>query len=680
MSLIIPAFRGILASGLSTPSLQLSANSILEGATPNSVIGTLSVINHSSGASGWTFTETADLDAKFNISSASLRTSGTWAYTPSTTSHSVTITASKSGQTDIIKTFSVNVLAVLGNLALDSYSWIPGTPASGNITGAHDANEVITLTGTWPTGLTIDSAARTWAYDGTGTDSTGTGSLTGTHPQATNSPHVTSGLGWTLADFPPVSATLIADGDSITEGVIANNAPYPTQLAAITGLTVHNYASAGETIASRIANYDTSYIPGSYNATTCFDLIFLAGINDIRLGDSLSDIQTRIQAYCAKGQGSGYNVIVGTLLPANDALMDSSKQIILTAYNTWLRANWPSFCNGLIDYDTLGLDTESLYDFQDKLHPTNYTAWRMADLIRSLFGLSAGSDTTPSAFSFTDVTGASTSSTYTSDEITISGFTAPAAISITGGTYSINGGSFTSSIGTIEPYSKVRVRQTSSASDSTATNCVLTIGGISDTYTVTTAAPVPAFSVFNTTPVVGTATFSNGDATTLITNATSTVLTVAGASGSDKKLFAVTVDAHGGGFDIIGLHNGAVSSGDLGRTDANGVGYFTNQLFYPTNSIGPAWPSNGGNIGVAVDCVNGMMWVTVDGVNYYGGSGSPQTAAQIANGATADAYLIGAQALSTGTLYGAVGSFSGASGQFTVIAWPWSVPSGFTPL
>jgi hypothetical protein len=106
-------------------------------------------------------------------------------------------------------------------------------------------------------------------------------------------------------------------------------------------------------------------------------------------------------------------------------------------------------------------------------------------------------DTIPDAFSFTDVTDATASTQYTSDTITVAGLGvgATAAVAITGGTYSKNGGAYTSSAGTAQNGDTFSVRQTSSASNSTATDVVLTIGGVSDTYTVTTAAAAGAFAV-----------------------------------------------------------------------------------------------------------------------------------------------------------------------------------------
>lgn len=101
-------------------------------------------------------------------------------------------------------------------------------------------------------------------------------------------------------------------------------------------------------------------------------------------------------------------------------------------------------------------------------------------------GSSGGSDTTPNAFTFTDVTGAALSTVYTSNAITVAGINAAAVISVTGGEYRINSGAWVTSSGTVNNGDSVQVRRTSSGSVSTAVTVVLTIGGVSDTYSVTT--------------------------------------------------------------------------------------------------------------------------------------------------------------------------------------------------
>ena len=87
-------------------------------------------------------------------------------------------------------------------------------------------------------------------------------------------------------------------------------------------------------------------------------------------------------------------------------------------------------------------------------------------------------------FTFVDQTNVPLSTTITSAAVTITGIAAPAAISVTGGTYSIGcGATFTSAIGSISNGQTVCVRHTSAATASTVTNTVLTVGGVADTFT-----------------------------------------------------------------------------------------------------------------------------------------------------------------------------------------------------
>jgi hypothetical protein len=82
------------------------------------------------------------------------------------------------------------------------------------------------------------------------------------------------------------------------------------------------------------------------------------------------------------------------------------------------------------------------------------------------------------------------STTVTSNTITVSGINAATPISITGGTYAINGEVYTSASGTVNNGDTVTVQLTSSGSYSTTTNATLTIGGVSDTFSsITQGAP-----------------------------------------------------------------------------------------------------------------------------------------------------------------------------------------------
>ena len=108
-------------------------------------------------------------------------------------------------------------------------------------------------------------------------------------------------------------------------------------------------------------------------------------------------------------------------------------------------------------------------------------------------------DTTPDAFRFTDQTDVARNTTITSTVITVTGINAAAAISVTGGSYSINGTAFTNAVGTVNNNDTVRVQHASSGEYVTRVDTTLTIGGISDTFSSTTLAADTAPGAFSFT-------------------------------------------------------------------------------------------------------------------------------------------------------------------------------------
>ena len=103
-------------------------------------------------------------------------------------------------------------------------------------------------------------------------------------------------------------------------------------------------------------------------------------------------------------------------------------------------------------------------------------------------------DTTPDAFHFTDRTDVALSTEYKSNAITVAGINTASPISIVGGTYAINGGTYTSASSTVTLGNTVKVRKVSSSSYATTKSATLTIGGVSDTFSVTTQiAPLKVF-------------------------------------------------------------------------------------------------------------------------------------------------------------------------------------------
>ncbi|KYP12457.1 MAG: hypothetical protein A0129_01765 [Limnobacter sp. CACIAM 66H1] len=103
--------------------------------------------------------------------------------------------------------------------------------------------------------------------------------------------------------------------------------------------------------------------------------------------------------------------------------------------------------------------------------------------------VTVASDTTPDAFSFTAVTDSNPSLDTQSNTITIAGLNAAAPLSITGGTYSIDGSQFTSAAGTISNGQTLRLRVTASAEPGETVVATVTVGDFSTNFSVTTRMP-----------------------------------------------------------------------------------------------------------------------------------------------------------------------------------------------
>jgi len=161
--------------------------------------------------------------------------------------------------------------------------------------------------------------------------------------------------------------------------------------------------------------------------------------------------------------------------------------------------------------------------------------------------------TTPNPFHFTDQTNVALNATVTSNPITISGINAATSISITGGAYSINGGAFTDAGGTVTNGYTVRVQQTSSGSYSTTTNATLTVGGVSDTFSVITQEepPITIPDPFHFTDQTNVA---------LNTTVTSNPITISGINAATPiSITGGTYSINGGAFTDAG---GTVTNGN----------------------------------------------------------------------------------------------------------------------
>lgn len=142
-------------------------------------------------------------------------------------------------------------------------------------------------------------------------------------------------------------------------------------------------------------------------------------------------------------------------------------------------------------------------------------------------------DTTPDAFDFTpNVTNANLSTLTTASAVTINGINTTTPVSVTGAgaQISINGGAWATS-GNITNGQTLAVRLTSSASFSTAITATVTVGGITDSWSVTTLAADTTPVAFDFTPNVTNAalsTLTTASAVTITGINTTTPVSVTG--------------------------------------------------------------------------------------------------------------------------------------------------------
>jgi hypothetical protein len=127
------------------------------------------------------------------------------------------------------------------------------------------------------------------------------------------------------------------------------------------------------------------------------------------------------------------------------------------------------------------------------------------------------------------------STAITSSAITVTGINAPAAISVAGGEYAVNGGVFTAVAATVSAGNTVIARVTSSATPATAVAAAVTIGGVTGTFTVTTAAADTAPDAFS---------FADQPNVALSTTVTSAAVTITGIST------AAPISVTGGSYSI----------------------------------------------------------------------------------------------------------------------------------
>jgi len=123
---------------------------------------------------------------------------------------------------------------------------------------------------------------------------------------------------------------------------------------------------------------------------------------------------------------------------------------------------------------------------------------RYAAAALALAPWAAHADTIPNSFAFVDKSNVQLNTVVTSAKVAITGIDAPTPVSVSGGSYSIGcTATYVTTAGSINNGQNVCLRHTTAASPSTTVNTVLTVGGVSDTFSSTTLPPDDRPAVFN---------------------------------------------------------------------------------------------------------------------------------------------------------------------------------------
>lgn len=215
-----------------------------------------------------------------------------------------------------------------------------------------------------------------------------------------------------------------------------------------------------------------------------------------------------------------------------------------------------------------------------------------ANLISTLITTSSQVvDLIPDAVSFTPISAAGYASAYSSNVVTVTGFTAPISISVSGGTMNINGSGTAVTSGTISPGQTIKLNVTSSAVSGGVVTATLAMGGSNHPFTVTSmvvGSYLDSFKSFQTG-----ATLSNNSLTTTTANVTTAYCsTLAVPKDGQTYYWETDLGSVGGICDVAAANAAAVSTvASLGGTPARIKMYWntTNGFMFATATSAGAW-------------------------------------------------------------------------------------------
>lgn len=187
------------------------------------------------------------------------------------------------------------------------------------------------------------------------------------------------------------------------------------------------------------------------------------------------------------------------------------------AFTDWLTGNDPG---------DLGVELNSL-EFADVSGDSKTDAVLQKGSTDLLKFIQVSSATTPDNFTFTAQTGVALSTWIESNVVTIAGNSAPAALTVSGGEYRINGGAYTTAAGSLNAGDTLQVRVMSSASFGGVATVSVNAGGVVASFQVTSLSNMPDAFSFAAVRVRDTNTWVESETIT-ISGVASTSIAVSG--------------------------------------------------------------------------------------------------------------------------------------------------------
>ena len=247
-----------------------------------------------------------------------------------------------------------------GQLLTGRADWLLGTFLAGSYSFTGNIRRV----GIWSRVPT--SAERTAYYNGGAGDPLPFPVSAGLIPS-------TPGSGETL--YVPSSshpAIVTCEGDSLTYGYGATNS-YPTQMAALLSSsygTPLNKGISGLRVDQLNDTYACADVDMTYDAVKTAIAPLWAGTNDLAAGASAVTVEARLITWWGNRRDLGFKVLAFTITPRADAGWTGPMETQRGLLNTWLRANWATYVNGLVDLesDSRLLDPHNGTYYYDLLH------------------------------------------------------------------------------------------------------------------------------------------------------------------------------------------------------------------------------------------------------------------------------------------------------------------------